>query len=193
MNEPVVEPGRVLSDTRLLWPDVHRPGLPLRLPDDPEVAAASSEPYALCERIESGLAGLAWRYRRLMVCGAAAIVVPAGWWMLSWWAMWNVPDGWLLVPFTRGVYFPGPSFFEVSAAVLLCLIIGWGMASTSTNWVILRRLGTDYRRLLAAPEPARREIVAEATSGRWPRVEGLLRLGRGYDAFRVHLDGSDSQ
>lgn len=193
MNEPVVEPARVRSDTRLLWPDLHRPGLPLRLPDDPAVATASCEPYAVCERIESGLAGLAWRYRRLMVSGGAAIAVPAVWWGLSWWAMWNVPRGWVVVPFTRGFYFPGPSFFEATAAVLLCAIVGWGLASSSANWAILRRLGTDYRRLLSAPEAVRREIANEAASGRWPRVAALLRLGREYREFGAYLDEAEAR
>lgn len=191
MNEPAVAPHRSRADTLFLWPDLHRPSLPLRLPDDPEVASASAEPAAVCERLETELAATAWRYRRLLVSGVAAVLAPALWWAWAWLMTQYIPGMWHL-PYQQGGLFPGPSFFEVVALILLLAVLVWGQLPFGENMRSLRRLGTDYRRLRDGGATFRQEVLAEVATGRWPRVAALLRLGRELSSYRTVRESVDA-
>lgn len=169
-----------------LWPDLHRPSLPLRLPDDPATVAASAEAPAVCERLENELAATAWRYRRILVSGIAAVIAPLLWWVFAWLLTLRLP-GLFHLPFEQGGLFPGPSYFEVVALALLVVVLAWGQMPFGENWRSLRRLGTDYRRLRDADEGFRRSVAVEVASGRWPRVEALLTLAREYAPYRRML------
>lgn len=188
MNHPAVEPDRARADVRYLWPDLHRPGLALRLAGEPP---EGTDPAAVCERIERELADLAWRYRRVLVSGIFALVMPALWLAVAWWASWNLPPGLWFDPFIRGWYFPGPSYFEAVAVALLFTFLLWGQMTGPANLRSLRRLGADYRGLIEADEVQRAGIVAETATGRWPRVEALLRQGREFGAYRPSTSSDD--
>lgn len=185
-REPSVEPKRWRADVRFLWPDLHRPGMAMRMASDAGIEAASDDPGALCERVERELAGEAWRYRFVLLIAIATLALPAALLGLWWGTLGLLPIAY--EPFSRGLYLPGVSLFEASAYALLSLLLLGAGAHARQSALAMRRLGVDYRRLRDADDTVRQAYAAEAASGEWPRVCALLGRGKEFEVYRPALE-----
>lgn len=190
ISGPAIAPERVRADLRYLWPDLQRPGMILRWASDPVVAAAPSEPPALFERVERGLAEAADRYRKILATGTALLLMPFGLAWLMYSGLFVLPHD-VYSPFFRGVHVPTVSLYEFAAFLLLAVALGYAAHVAFESAGTLSRLSADLRRLREADDEQRAGFAAEALTGRWPRTTALLLRGAQFARYRALIEPAE--
>lgn len=166
----------------------------LRYRPHPQTLAASAEPVAVIDRLEGALSREASRYRALGWCIFAVLFTPLALGAFLWSGMYWLPVRIYWWPFDRGNYgLPYLSLFEwLSYLVLLAYFVVAGAYLSASNDET-RRLGTDYRRLLEAPEDVRGEIAAVIGDGAHQRIRYVVEHSPVFADLAAHLAEKGAQ
>lgn len=154
----------------------------------PGALAADETPAQIADRIEDGLLGEAQRYRALGWCILGLIFAIPALAGILWSGMYWLPlsiDWW---PFERGRYgLPWLSLFEWLCYLALAayFVVAGGLLATSHDQT--RRLGTEYRRLIDAPEESHEAIARAINDGQHPRTEFVLSHSPVFSAYSQRL------
>jgi hypothetical protein len=166
----------------------------MRYKPHPESVSASEEPRAVADRIETGLAGEAQRYRLMGWCILGVIVAPL---LLSgflWSGMYWLPVRIYWWPFERGNYgLPYLSLFEWLAYLIVALYFVLSWALLVTSHAETRKLGTEYRRLADAPTEARASLAAALADGAHPRAAFVVRRSPAFSSYAELMDTGDGR
>lgn len=184
MNQATIAPSRVRTDLALLRPDMHRPGMVMKLQTG-VVTDPSSDPAEVIGRTESELAATALRYRAVATCGLLLFLSPA---LLAWLA-WTLLWRWgshsaAFQPFIRGYHIPLLSLYEVTSYGVLIVLLTLVLYLSYETVLSMRRMSPDFRFFRDAPPELMSAILDEVSSGCWPRTQALLKRGRDFRPYQ---------
>lgn len=183
-------PRRIRGDLRFLRVYVYTVPTVSRYTPDPACEAESAQPSDVLGRVEEELAGEASRYRAAFAAIMAVALMPGLLAGFLWSGLYWLPVRIMWFPFDRGMYgLPYLSLYEWLAFLLLGAFFAYALSLTYTSRRRTRRLTVDYRRLVEADETRRAILAAEASDGRHPRAEFVLRTSPFFALYRPLLAG----
>lgn len=181
----------VMQDLPLLWIDARCAGATMKRRPDALVSAASSEPAAVVDRIETELHGEATRYRHALWACVAVSVMPAALAMLAWSGLYWLPVRIMWFPFERGYYgLPWFSLYEWVAYLMLAAFFAYGFALIAESKASTHRLSADYRRLAEGSAEFRAEVVESVVATKADRTSLVLRRSRPFAEYIPLLDAT---
>jgi hypothetical protein len=183
---------RLRGDMRFLRVYVLATNRILRYKPHPASLSAPDDARSVVDRIETGLAEEAHRYRLIGWSIAVLIVGPLLLSGLLWSGMYWLPVTIYWWPFERGNYgLPYLSLFEWLAYLLVAayFVVAWILFSASH--AATRKLATEYKRLADAPASTRPALAEILSDGVHPRAAFVARHSAAFSAYIELMDKSE--